>query len=83
MGALINEQTMTQADMILQFLQENGSITQAQAVEEFGCYRLGARIWDLKAAGHSIKRDFVTKKNRYGKAISFAKYSLMDGGVQA
>lgn len=69
----------TQCDMILRYLRENGSITQAEAVEEFGCYRLGARIWDLKNRyGYTIKRETVTKKNRYGKTVSFAKYTLIE-----
>ena len=76
MGTLTNEQTMTQKDMILSFMRENGSITQLQAAEEFGCWRLGARIWDLKADGHKIRTDMVTRKNRYGKRIAFARYSL-------
>ena len=29
MGALVNEQTMTQKDMVLRYMRENGSITQA------------------------------------------------------
>lgn len=76
MGTLTNEQTMTQKDMILSFMRENGNITQLQAAEEFGCWRLGARIWELKADGHKIKTDMVSWKNRYGKRISFARYSL-------
>lgn len=39
---------MTQCERILRHLQDYGSITQAEAVTEYGCYRLGARIWDLK-----------------------------------
>lgn len=70
------EQTMTQCDMILDFMRDNGSITQLEAAEEFGCWRLGARIWDLRHAGYEIKRDMVSKKNRYGKMISFARYTI-------
>lgn len=43
---------MTQCERILRHLQDYGSITQAEAVTEYGCYRLGARIWDLKAQGY-------------------------------
>ena len=76
MATLVNQQTLTQCDMILRYLQEHGSITQAEAAVEIGCWRLGARIWDLKAAGYSIRRDTVTKKNKYGKPVSFARYHL-------
>lgn len=67
---------MTQCERILRHLQDYGSITQAEAVTEYGCYRLGARIWDLKAQGVPIKSETVTGKNRYGERMCFARYSL-------
>lgn len=42
---------MTQTDRILRHLREHGSITPLEALREFGCMRLGARIYDLKRAG--------------------------------
>ena len=75
MGTLTSEATLTQEDMILQFMEDNGSITPAQAIEEIGCYRLGARIWDLRHAGHRIKTTTVKRKNRYGKTVHFAVYT--------
>lgn len=70
---------MTQCERIMRHLRDYGSITQAEAVSEYGCYRLGARIWDLKSRGVPIKSESVTGKNRYGERTSFARYSL-DGG---
>ena len=52
---------MTQCERILRHLQDYGSITQAEAVTEYGCYRLGARIWDLKAQGVPIKSETVIR----------------------
>ena len=69
---------MTQNSEIMRFMQENGSITQIQAADEFGCYRLSARIYDLRAAGYNIKTDIITKRGRYGGVINYAKYSLID-----
>lgn len=57
---------MTQCERILRHLQDYGSITQAEAVTEYGCYRLGARIWDLKAQGVPIKSETVTGKTGTG-----------------
>lgn len=71
---------MTQCERILRHLQDYGSITQAEAVTEYGCYRLGARIWDLKARGVPIRSETVTEKNRYGERTSFSKYSLLREG---
>lgn len=69
---------MTQCERILRHLQDYGSITQAEAVTEYGCYRLGARIWDLKAQGVPIKAETVTGANRYGERTCFARYSLAE-----
>ena len=71
---------MTQCERILRHMQDYGSITQDEAVTEYGCYRLGARIWDLKAHGVPIKSETITGKNRYGERTSFARYSMAEGG---
>ena len=68
---------MTQCERILRHLQDYGSITQAEAVTEYGCYRLGARIWDLKAQGIPIRSERVTGKNRYDEPVSFPRYSIV------
>mgnify|MGYP005803182101 CR=1 FL=1 len=67
---------MKQEDRILKYMQDFGTITPLQALEDLGVMRLGARIYDLKKAGHPISRRMVTKKNRYGEAVSFAEYRL-------
>ena len=68
---------MTQCERILRHLQDYGSITQAEAVTEYGCYRLGARIFDLKAQGIPIRSERVTGKNRYDEPVSFSRYSIV------
>ena len=68
---------MTQCEHILRHLQDYGSITQAEAVTEYGCYRLGARTWDLKAQGIPIRSERVTGKNRYDEPVSFSRYSIV------
>lgn len=67
---------MTQSERIMQYLRENGSITQLDALREFGCMRLASRISDLKRDGVPIKRTMESAKNRYGEAVSYARYSL-------
>lgn len=74
---LANETTRTQCGEVLRYMEERGSITQAEAASELGCWRLGARIWDLKNRGHAIRSEIVTKKNRYGRSVHFAKYSII------
>ena len=52
---------MTQNAMILGLLERHpGGLTPAMAVK-FGCYRLAARVAELRAAGHAI----VTVRERH------------------
>lgn len=67
---------MSQADMILMFMRENGSITPLDAIREFGCLRLGARIYDLRKRGYSISRKLDKSTNRYGKTVTYARYMI-------
>jgi hypothetical protein len=36
-------------------------ITPMVALRRFGCFRLGARIWDLRKDGHDIKSRLVER----------------------
>ena len=66
----------SQCDRILNYIKENGSITQMDALREFGCMRLASRISDLKMQGVPIKRTMETSKNRYGEPVSYARYTI-------
>lgn len=67
---------MTQTDMVLRYMHENGSITQDDADRDLGCKRLAARIKDLKKAGMSIDVRMEKGKNRWGQPTHYARYSL-------
>ena len=64
--------TTSQSAKVLYHLQNYGSLTAIQALELFNCFRLAARINDLKEAGHDIQTEMKRLKN--GKKI--AVYSL-------
>jgi hypothetical protein len=64
---------MSQAHVILQML-ERGPVTALDALEETGCFRLAARIADLRRLGHDIRTENITTAN--GKRI--AKYVLKE-----
>lgn len=68
----------TQCDRIMRHMQDYGSITSAEAISEYGIYRLASRISDLRRRGVPIKREFRQSKNRYGELVSFAAYSLIE-----
>lgn len=70
---------MTQNEMVLKYLEENGSITTYECYSQLYITRLSARIFDLKKKyGLEFEEQWVTKKNRYGKICSFKKYILKD-----
>ena len=66
---------MTQCEAVLKYLEEFGSITTYDSFIQLGVTRLASRIVDLRREGYSFKKDWVTKKNRYGKTISFLRYT--------
>lgn len=67
---------MTQTEKILEFMREKGSITPVEAMAEFGCMRLAARIADIRASGVNVISTMERSKNRYGDTVHFAKYRL-------
>lgn len=42
---------MKQAERVLKYMRDFGSITQLEAMQDLGCMRLGARVYDLKREG--------------------------------
>ena len=71
---------MTQAEMILDYLQTHQTITQAEAVRLFGCYRLSARIYEIREMGFDIRKTTQEAINRFGDKVRFAGYWLNDKG---
>jgi len=67
---------MNQEYEILQYLKQGNSLTPLEALNRFGCFRLGARCWDLKQKGYNIKSEIFSGKN--GK--HFARYKLIKDG---
>ena len=51
----MSDKKTTQRKQILAYLQEYGSITAMTALELFGCFRLGARVFELRALGYDIE----------------------------
>ena len=66
----------SQNQLILSHLKSGKPITQDDAKNLFGCSRLAARVLDLKHNGHHISSQLIDVKNRYGKTVKVAQYSL-------
>ena len=58
---------VTQTQRVLDYIRENGSITQLEALKELGVMRLASRISDLKRQGFKIISKPETVLTRYGK----------------
>jgi hypothetical protein len=65
-----------QKERILQHLTNFGSITSAEAMQDYGIMRLASRVDELRKAGHPIITEVVTGKNRYGEPTRWARYRM-------
>lgn len=65
---------MSQNAMVLKYLRTHKrGITQIDAIEKFKCYRLSARIADLRYRGFDIRTDMEDNKDNDGR---HARYFL-------
>jgi len=67
---------ISQNEMILAYLKAGFRITPREALDKFGCFRLGARIADLKKEGHRIESKIITQGRKH-----FAEYKLLKEGM--
>lgn len=69
------QQTRTppQTKQILNYLLSGKSITPIEALNLFGCFRLGARIWSIK---HELGYPVKSEPFRTGTGKIVAKYSI-------
>lgn len=65
----------SQKDMILEYLQLGNPITPLEALRHFGCFRLSARIADIRKAGYDVRVEMITD-TKTGK--KYASYSLIE-----
>lgn len=66
----------TQAQRVLDYIAEFGSITQFEAMRDLGVMRLASRISDLKKDGYPIQSEVVAVKNRFDENCYIKRYSL-------
>lgn len=67
---------MSQNKQILRYLQTHKrGLTPIDALEKFGCFRLSARIADLRGLGWDIRTDREKNKNNDGY---HARYFMME-----
>lgn len=70
---------MKQTEKILQHMRLHGSITPLEALRDYGCMRLAARIADLRQQGVLITAKLETGVNRDGEPIKYTRYRIAEG----
>lgn len=66
---------MTQTQRVLQYMKDNGSISQIEATNILRVTRLASRIHDLSRMGIAVSKRTEHGENEYGK-YHFTRYSL-------
>ena len=66
----------TQAERVLAYIAEHGSVTQFEALKDLGVMRLASRVSELRKNGHKIESRMVKVENRYGETCRVKRYSL-------
>ena len=73
---------MSQNEQILDWLRQGRSITPREAILNFNCYRLAARISELRDRGLAEGFRILTfhDEDEEGKRKPYARYVLMEKG---
>lgn len=69
---------MTQKEQILDYLERFNTITPMEAFADLGITKLATRVSEMRREGIEFNIESVTSKNRFGKPVRFAKYSLKE-----
>lgn len=52
-------ESLSQNRLIKEYLQSGHSLTQMDALNLFGCFRLASRVYDLRNQGLDIKKETI------------------------
>ena len=70
------EGTMTQQDLILNYIKKHKTITPYEAFEKLGCTKLATRISELREKGIKIRDCWEESYNRFGDKVRYKKYFI-------
>tara|TARA_R100000908_G_C3749288_1_gene144106 strand:- start:347 stop:625 length:279 start_codon:yes stop_codon:yes gene_type:complete len=71
---ITEKEVKSQSDAVLWHLKTYGSITSYEAIKEYGATRLSAIIFNHRKEGYDIDSMPLTKKTRFGRNTTIAKY---------
>lgn len=72
---------MTQKEQILDYLKRFKTITPMEAFADLGITKLATRVSEMRREGIEFNIETEKRKNRFGKPIWYAKYSLKETNV--
>lgn len=73
---MANHHSNSQAGLILDHLLSGKEISPIEALNKYGCYRLGAIIFNLKREGYRIQTRIHRYKKPSGRDGHYAIYKL-------
>lgn len=70
------KEKLTQAQKVLKYINDFGSITSLQAFMDLGIIQLPKRIFELRHSGIDIRSDWIKVTNRYGEQTEVKRYFI-------
>ena len=70
--------TKTAKDRVLDHLEEHGTITSWEAIQNYGITRLSEYIRQLRCDGYMIASNWTENINRYGDKVRYVIYELKE-----
>ena len=70
--------TKTARDRVLDHLEEHGTITSWEAIQNYGITRLSEYIRQLRRDGYVIASNWAENINRYGDKVRYVIYELKE-----
>ena len=70
----------TQAQRIVEYIDQNGSITRLDSSCKLFIFELSSRIISLEKKGWVFKKERESIKNSFGETKSFVRYSILKRG---
>ena len=65
---------MSQYEMILNYIDQFGSISPMEAFMDLGITKLATRISEMRRKGYEFEKKLESRKNRYGKVCHYMRY---------
>lgn len=67
---------LTQAQKVLKYINDFGSITSLEAYRDLGIIQLPGRIFDLRQAGINVRSEWQIVINRYDEKTQIKRYFI-------